>query len=506
MKKINFSLSDKILNTKSFVLCLLSFVLIESSCNKFLDVNTNPNAPTSTQPELVLSGAIISSASVNTINMGRYAREWAGYASASGSYSPSGDVLRTYILQTTSSDGLWNQLYSNVSNYNYVESAARALPNYENYVGVAKIMKVWCFQNLVDIFGNVPYTDALKGFNNLKPKYDDAKSIYEALNIQLDSAVQIINGAKTPIKLTAASDPMFNGNITNWVQLANTLRLRLLLHQTQIAGRDVYIKAELAKIKGGFLTTDAVINPGYAKADGKQSPLWDIVGLAVDGSAGGGRDYERASDYAVNYFTTSKDPRLPLYFIKTTATNIYNGIPFGGPGTTVNDDAHSSGFGPGLLKGADQDAAFLLASESYFLQAEAVQRGYIAGTAQTLFESGVKASFSILGLPDTTATNYLASPTKNVNWTDPATTDKIEAIITQKWSAMYMTDAMEAWTDFRRLNLPKGIPASVDPTKIGPKSPNRLLYPQTEYNLNSENVNAQGLTGTYQFSKLFWQN
>ena len=487
---------------RACILFLFSLVLL-AGCNKYLDVNTNPNAPTATQPELVLSGAIISSASTNTTFMGRYARQWAGYASASGTYSPSGDVLRTYILQATGSEGLWDRLYSNVSNYNYVETASRALPNYDNYVAIAKIMKAWCFQNLVDNFGNVPYTDALQGFNNLKPKYDDAKSIYEALNIQLDSAVQIINSAKTPLKVTAAADPMFSGNMTNWIQLANTLRLRLMIHQTQISGRDAYIKAELAKIKGGFLTTDAVINPGYAKADNKQSPLWDLVGFAVDGSVSG-RDYERASDYAVTYFTTSKDPRLPLYFAKTSATNVYFGIPFGAPATTIYDDAHSSGFGPGLLKGADQDAAFLPASESYFLQAEAAQRGYITGTTQTLYESGVHASFATLGLPDSSATNYLTSGIKNVDWS--ASPDKIEAIITQKWAAMYMTDAMEAWTDFRRLNLPKGIPASVDPTKIGPKSPNRLYYPQTEYNLNSDNVNAQGLTGTYQFTKLFWQN
>ena len=481
----------------------MAVLALFSSCSSYLDVNTNPNAPTATQPQLVLSGAIISSANINITFMGRYARQWAGYSAASGSYSQSGDVLRTYNIQATSHEGLWDVLYSNISNYAYVENAARSTANNDYYVAVAKIMKVWCFQNLVDNFGNVPYTGAAQGFSNLKPVYDDAKSIYEALNIQLDSAVLIINNAKTPIPVSAAADPMFNGNISSWAKLANTLRLRLMIHQTQISGRDAYIKGELAKIKGGFLTADATINPGYAKAAGKQSPLWDLAGAAVDGSVSG-RHYEKASAFAVNYFVTAKDPRLPYFVAKTAASGVYNGVPFGAAPDISIDETHSSDFGAGILKGADQDAMFLPASESYFLQAEAAQRGYITGAPQTLYESGVHASFATLGLPDSSATNYLTSGIKNVDWS--ASPDKIEAFITQKWSAMFMTDVMEAWTDFRRLGLPKGIPTSVDPTRINPKAPFRLYYPQTEYNLNSANVNAVGLTGNYQFTKLFWQN
>jgi hypothetical protein len=483
----------------------VALLALLSGCNKFLDVNVNPNAPTATQPGLVLSGALITTNNINIPVMGRYARQWAGYASASGSYSQSGDVLRNYDLQSTSSENLWTSLYLNVGNYNYVENAARSTANSEYFVAIAKIMKVWCFQNLVDNFGNVPYTDALQGFNILTPKYDDAKTIYEALNVQLDSAVNIINNAKTPIPVTTASDVMFSGNMTSWIKFANTLRLRLLMHQSQMAGRDVYIKGEIAKIKGGYLTTDANINPGYLKADQKQNPFWETFGFAVDGSVGG-RRYEKPSAYAVNYFVNSKDPRLPLYITKSSAGGVYNGVPFGQPADVNFDLTHSSDFGPGLLKGPDQDSPLITGAESLFIQAEAAQRGWLTGTAQTLYESGVKASFATLGLPDSTATNYLVSPTKNVNWNDPATTDKIEAIITQKWAAMYMTDAMEAWTDFRRLNLPKGIPASIDPAKIGPKSPNRLYYVQSEYNLNKDNLNAVGLTGAYQFTKIFWQN
>lgn len=483
----------------------VALLVFMTGCNSFLDVNTNPNAPTATQPQLVLSGALISTSNINITFMGRYARQWAGYAAASGSYSQSGDVLRNYNLQGTSHEAVWDVLFANVSNYNYVENAARSTANYENYVGIAKIMKVWCFQNLVDNFGDIPYTNALQGFNNLKPTYDKAQTVYEALNVQLDSAVQIITGAKTPIAVTSAADIMFSGNMTKWVQLANTFRLRLMIHQSQIPGREAYIKAELAKIKGGFLTTDANINPGYTKADNKQNPLWELVGLGVDGSTGG-RHYEKASAYAVNYFVNSKDPRLPYFIAKTASGAVYNGVPFGAPPDLAIDDLHSSGFGTWILKGPDQDAPLLLAAESYFLQAEAVQRGYMAGDAKALFNSGITASFITVGLTAADAKAYYTSATKNVNWDDPSTTDKIEAIITQKWAAMYMTDAMEAWTDFRRLNLPKGIPASIDAAKIAPKSPNRLYYPQTEYNLNADNVNAVGLTGTYQFTKMFWQN
>jgi len=230
----------------SSIIALL--VLFISSCNGYLDVNTNPNAPTATQPQLVLSGALISTASNNITFMGRYARQWCGYAAASGSYSNSGDVLRLYNLQSGSNETLWDVMFLNISNYNYVENAARGTANNDYYVAIAKIMKAWCFQNLVDNWGDIPYSNALQGFNNLSPGYDKSQAIYESINIQLDSAVQIINAAKTPVPVTAAADVMFGGNMTRWTQLANTLRLRLLLHQSQMTGRSAYITGEMAKI------------------------------------------------------------------------------------------------------------------------------------------------------------------------------------------------------------------------------------------------------------------
>ncbi|HMI66608.1 MAG TPA: SusD/RagB family nutrient-binding outer membrane lipoprotein, partial [Cyclobacteriaceae bacterium] len=274
-------------------------------CKDYLDVNTNPNAPTVTVPDLVLSGALTESARILSADMNAYAAYWAGYWSASGTYSNSGDIRRFFNLNNTNFQNVWSNCYLNAANYNYVENASKSIANYDNFRAISKIMKVYDFHTLIDNYGNIPYTSALKGFKSLSPTYDDASVVYEALSAQLDSAVAIIQNAPTgTVVLAKTVDIMFQGDMNNWAKLANTMNLRLLLRQSEIGSKSAFITAELAKINAngaGFLDSDAIINPGYAKATNLQNPFWETNGLGV-GDDIGNRDYNRASEYSVRYF------------------------------------------------------------------------------------------------------------------------------------------------------------------------------------------------------------
>jgi len=101
-------------------------------CKDYLDVNTNPNAPTVTVPDLVLSGALTESGRIIAQDMNAYAAFWAGYWSASGTYSSSGDTRRNFNLNNTSFQGVWSDAYLNASNYNYVENATKSVAGYDN--------------------------------------------------------------------------------------------------------------------------------------------------------------------------------------------------------------------------------------------------------------------------------------------------------------------------------------------------------------------------------------
>ena len=496
---------------KKYIHFLIFFLLIAATgCKDYLDVNTNPNAPTVTVPGPVLAGALVASASIYAGGLDP-AMYWAGMVQSSGTYASAGNVRFNFNLTTGNYSGQWASLYLNASNYNFVQNAATATKGGDNMAAIARIMKVWCFQQLVDVYNNVPYTEALNGSTIYQPQYDDAKAIYKSLSLELDDVVKSINSRSGATAVSPTADVMFGGDMAMWVKFANTLNLRLLIHQTNVAGQDAFIKSEIAGILangGGFLTADALINPGYAKTTNNQNPFWENNGLGVGGDIGG-RDFHRCSDYALKYFTSRNDPRRDMLFRQigntpgdNSGSTGYLGIPFGSPALTQFSSSKTSAFGVGVMGSPSQAVNFFPAAQSYFLQAEAAQRGYLTGDAQTLFKSGITASFSYLGLTAAQATTYYSSGLANVDWS--ASPNKIQAIIGQKWAANCYIDGMEAWTDLRRTGFPSDLPQSLDPTRVNPTPPVRLLYPTAEYSNNTGAVNAQGKIDQFS-SKIFWQ-
>jgi hypothetical protein len=417
---------------------------------------------------------------------------------------------------------LWANYYLNASNYKFVaDQSAKLGDQFGYYVAIAKIMKVYDVQVLVDNYGNIPYFSALKGFASLSPTYDDASAIYEDLSNQLDTAVTIIKSgtAAGNWNIPAATvDIMFQGKMDLWAKLANTMNLRLLVHQSEIGGsKNSFITGEIAKIVAngqGFLGAgaDARINPGYQKATGLQNPFWETNGLGV-GNDIGGRDYNRASEYGVNFFKGLNDPRTGRIFrdiaslpgVNKTVGATYVGIPFGVDPTNQWVTQNTSGWGLGVMGAPSDPVTFLSAAESQFLQAEAVHRGWLTGDEKALYESGITESFRLLGAGD--PTSYIGQPA--VAFPAPGSAAALKAIVIQKWAANYVVDAMESWTDLRRLGYPNDLPQSLNAAKINPTPPIRLFYPQTEYSNNTGAVNAEenkeGLSGNYQFSKpVFW--
>jgi hypothetical protein len=496
-------------------LSVLSAIIIAgislSGCGKsYLDINTpNPNSATGATPELVITNALTVTASGQVANVALtptlYLSGWMGYWAPSGSYAPSNTDVASYYSTTQTPNVLWIQSYRNLEDYYYVETSAKT-QNKPYYVAMAKAMKSLVFAQLVDVFNNVPYTDAFQGTLIIDPKYTDGQVIYEDLSNQLDSAATLM---ESPAAVAAAnSDVMFDGDNASWIAFANTLRLRLLIRQSQMAGRDSYITGEIAKItanSGGFLDVDAVVNPGYANNDQQQNPFWGYFRTLTDlPTSGGQADYYRASSYAINTLNSYNDPRLPLLY-STNSSGGYVGNVLGSQSNIPGEG--TSSMGPGVLVSASQNAVIISAAESHFLQAEAIVRGYLPGgaaAAQTQYEAGVQASFDYLGAGDATA--YLTQSNPNTNWTlATSTTAQIALIIRQKWIAEDNVTPIEAYNDYRRLHLPSDIPISISPYKspADAQIPTRYLYPVSEYTTNTANVNAQG-TIDYYTSKVFW--
>lgn len=471
------------------------------SCKKSYFDLPNPNSATNASPELVLSQALTATASSQNVGF-NFLGAWLGYLGQSGSYATGAGDIASYKQTTNFGDGAWVGFYHNLADYDYVEKSAATDKKYF-YVAAAKIMKAFVLQQLVDGFNNVPYSEAFLGTSTITPKYDAGQDIYNAVTLQIDTAIILMQ--RLDATGSAKSDVVFGGDNGKWIQFANTLKLRILIRQTQVAANAAFVQAELAKItanKGGFLTTDAGANPPYANSAGQQNPTWGFyVTVAGLPTSGGGADFWKGSAYAINWLTNHNDARLAAIYAPGSDGK-FNGSVLG----AVSNPPGSLGasIGPGILKSSNQSAILISAAESYFLQSEANLRGWLPGTALSNFNSGVQASFGFLGAGS--SAGYTAQNDKMTNYGACTTfNEQLACIIRQKWIAMDNITPLEAWGDYRRLKLPADIPLSISSyLDVSPAAvPIRILYPTTEYQTNVVNVNAQG-TINYHTSPVFW--
>jgi len=471
---------------KIFIACLLVGAL--SSCKKqLLDINTDPNNPTtaSASPDLVLSNALNVSAGIydnSTAGNSNFVWSglWLGHIGYSGNYAIATENI-SYNLTNSFAAATWDNIYDNIEDYDFVEKKGAASGN-TFYQAIGMLMKAYNFETLVDLYNNVPYSQALKGTGNSNPAYDDAKTVYEDIGKKMDTAIAIFKTSAAAS--TISGDIMFGGNDSLWVLFANTVKLDYLLRQSEKNGAEA--SAQAAQLSGGFITKDATINPGYINSSGKTNPFWGS-NVAINGTYQ--QTLYRAGGYGIKNYQDNLDPRLAAFYSPNGAGD-YAGNYFGDQGAV---NSATSGIGPGVLQAYNQPAVLMLAAQSYFLQAEAALRGWITGDPKTLYQSGVEASFAYLGLTQADAQAYYTQPTnKQTNW--DATTnfdEQLALIIRQKWASEAWINELVPYDDYRRLHLPADIPLSTSPFSTG-IFPQRLMYPQREINVNGANVAAQG--------------
>jgi hypothetical protein len=505
---------------------LFAFLVFASGCKKdwLSELGTNPNQPSEAPVQLLLPPVLSEFAAreVSTNTPNTPIGVWMGYGSYSGSYSIDDNTLTYYVNQ--GSPTIWNY-YDVLKNAQYIETTASAMPNMDYYVAVAKILKAFGFQKLVDAYGKVPYSEAFQGVGNFFPKYDDAQEVYNANLAQLDSAIALIQNADAANAVAmTGNDILYQGDMDKWLKFANTIKLQYLIRESSVIGAAG--GTEIAKTASiGFITDDANVNPGYLNSAGKQNPLWARYGIDPGGAQySDGYKYLRAGGAGVDFLKSNNDLRLfkiyapkggmspdnADFFELDDDPNNYVGIYYGDrPAATKASTNGTSGIGNGVLSGFDAPVALISAAQSYFLQSEATLKGWLDGgdaKAKELYESGITASFETLGVEDAddAAETYYSQAVDYVGW--DASPNKLKAIITQKWISMAFTDPMEAWAEYRRTGYP-----SIDilpETKFpgyGRHMPTILWYPKSESDTNQENYkSAGGPTTDPQNQKLFW--
>jgi hypothetical protein len=476
-------------------------VITTTSCEKFLDVNENPNSPVTENLALSakLPAALVTTVNQESNQLNSLGAQWGGYW---GTTSEGANLFfkdKTYngVSLRSSRDGtpIWENSYNNLLYYQLIKQQAQTEVA-PFYLGIAKIMQAWHFMRLVDVYNNIPFDEALQGTKNPTPKYEDGKVVYEKSINMITEGIADIKSAV--VNIPGNDDVLFKGNKTLWAKFGNTVKLRALVRQSQ-TNNQAYINSEIQKIVAegsGFLGVgeNAYVQPGYLNTAGKMNPFYESNYRDAGGATTANYANIRPTVFLINKYSSLNDPRLASTYVPVSG--VYKGVLFGNPNVDnqYRAAATSAFRGPnentnrpaGLFKSFNQPAVLLSSFESLFVQAEAAQRGWISGSAATLYENGIRESFKYAEVNAAEFAAYNAQASVSFS----AASDKIERIIEQKWLAMNSTNSIEAWSDFRRLGFP-AIPNSLlapSPTA----RPLRLMYPETERQTNNAEATKQG--------------
>lgn len=469
-----------IYNPFKIVAIALSLMVMAAACtDDFEELNTNPNYPTSVDPQYLLPHALQVSVDNYWGNKTRnqrlnfdHAMSWIGYLTRN-IYENEGD---NYNVQPSVNITNWEVFYTD-GMINFQKIAVLAGPESDNpnanYEAIGIGMKAWIGSLLTDVWGAVPYSEAVAGTADeavYSPAYDSQEAVYAAIIADLALANEKLN----PDGPTIRGDILFNGDIMMWKKFFNSTRFKLLNRQAhKVASSAGEMQAmladpatypmmesndEIAQLAYGALPT---VNPWNDILIQQGRTDWNINSMLVD------------------KLSTLEDPRLEVYAIPGSLVDEISGHPSGLPTEIATTFlGYSATINPDVFAQTTSPAVLMSYAELLFTQAEAVVDGDISGDAQALYEAGVEAAFGQYGL---------SVPDGYLDAAGPATK---ENIMTQKWIALF-GQGIEAWTEYRRTGFP--VMPQADPNAQFQNDgvlPTRLVYPSTESSLNEVNLAA----------------
>jgi len=462
-----------------------------TACGDLTSINENPNGPGDVPPPSILPSVIQTLVSgvngVNSLNI-RGGGLWVQYYSEIQYRDEDKYIVRS---GTSGGWGLYNGAAEDAQRM--IEKGVTA--NAPNWAAVGRIMKSYTFSVMTDAMGDLPYSQAFKGDTVLHPAYDTQKSIYDSLFANLTLASSEIDLGAAAVGFPTG-DLMYGGNLTKWGRFANSLRLRLAMHLTQVDPAKAQSEAAAAVTAGVFGSNTDNAQLMYLSSSPNRNPIYN--------DAQGRDDYGMSKTF-VDSLLSWNDPRLPVFaqLNKDTivANRRYQGLPNGlndGEGTSL---FYISRIGAFWRQTAAAPMHLLTYSEVLFLEAEAAERGWIGGSAATFYNNAIQASFAQYGITNAAAISaYLADP--RVAYAGGAA--GLTQIAYQKWASLFM-QGMESWTEVRRTGIPAIVPG---PRAVIASMPERLPYDDNESVLNKTNLDAavaaQGFSAGNDITKPLW--
>lgn len=462
------------------LLSVFAGLAVMTACGDLTSINQNPNGPVDVPPPSILPSVIQNVVGnvdgVDALNI-RGGGLWVQYY-AEIQYRDEDK----YLVRSGTSGG-WGMYNSSIEDAQRMidKGAASKTPNWS---AVGRIMKSYAYSVMTDAMGDLPYSQALKGDTVLHPTYDTQKVIYDSLFAALTQASSEIDLAGIGFP---SGDLMYGGSMAKWKKFANSLRLRLAIHLSQVDPTTAATQAAAAVTAGVFTSNADNAELMYLSSAPNDNPIFRDV------HEGQRDDYGMSKTY-VDSLTSWADPRLPVFAQVNPAGTGYQGLPNGlndGAGTPI---VNVSRFGAFWRQTAAAPLELLTYSEVLFLEAEAAERGWIPGgsaAAATFYNNAITASMQEYGRSAAADSTYRAQAKVGYDAAGATLAGHLQQIAYQKWTSLFM-QGMEAWTEVRRMRVPLLVPGpnAVFGSGVAGKIPERLPYDDNEAVLNAANVAA----------------
>ncbi|MFC5284421.1 SusD/RagB family nutrient-binding outer membrane lipoprotein [Pedobacter alpinus] len=520
--------------TNKITAILLSSLLFTVSCKEgFEEINTDPISTPNALPQQLLAPALVGTLTPNMIRNRNFNNE---LMQITVNQSDGDATVFRYEYRNNISDYTWNNWYIQLTNFKDLYNIANQPITLNNsYKGIALICEAWIYSLLTDTYGDIPYSESNQGANKVfEPKFDNQRDVYLGIFAKLEEANTLLT---TNTAIVASSDPVFNGNVARWRRFGNSLYLRLLL---RVSGKAEIANEAIAKIKD-IVDTNASTYPKMANNDDSAILRWTGFGPYTSPYQTGVRVQDFRDPAIANFFIDNlrdwADPRIDISTYGTGGVNRWGisqgangfaGIPSGyvpGTGATKQSGFYSSDQRTVSLQTDPLTGIMMTYAEYQFILAEAATKGWIDGSAESFYKTGVLFSITqwLPNWPNATSSGVAPSPaisinsqafldyltTAELNWDDSLPIDapfgsdsKMEKIHIQKYYSMFLAD-MQQWFEYRRTGHPfiergPGL-------RNGGVMPARMTYPVYVQSANPTNYkNAIANQGADVISTQVW--
>lgn len=460
---------------KKIFLPIAALLLLNTGCKKFIDINTDPNNPNEVTEKLLLSPQEY-----------QVAHNIASGASGAGPTYVM-DIMQvvalnqpvpnfgTYQFVPGNFDATWSSIYLTLQNLRILKERAE-VNNSFNYSAIAKILTAYVLGVATDYWGDIPYTQSLKGVENFYPAYDKQEDIYKQIQSLLDDGITDI-GKNSPIK-PGTDDFFYAGDMNKWKRMAYILKARNYIHLTKKYGATTQADLVLTALQNGMTSNADDLKfsyPGTANAENR----WNLNMRPVETLI--------LASTIIDSLKAKNDPRISYLAAPAKTDGQYRGRQIGYTGALPNLNSFSV-IGP-AYGNANSPLYIITYSEALFLKAEATFYKSGAAAAQTFHRQGIRSHMQRLGIDtnSTAAQTYLNVRGVLTN------SDALQKIIEEKTIANFLS--IENFNDWRRT----GFPILIKVPNAVSEIPRRFLYPQSELNTNPQPQQSATMT-----DKVWW--